>query len=546
MLTRLLLPATLGAALVSSAVDAQITARRTTAVPRTAPRRAGVTTRTATPTDTTVAPASQLFLPAGTTLAGSTRNRVTARQITLPSNTQINPINTTIPGVTAPQITGPFTFNGRTFFQVQGVGMVPLTSGTTLGAVTGPFLINGQYFFQVGGLGFVPAIVLPTGTPTAINPRSGAPNFADRTASQQTPLSQRAVAPLLTGGFNTGFTPTAGQFSSNFGTTPAVPINPSSPTAALQPGITIDPRLSTGVTGPTGTTGTLATNGTTLAPGVTFVPDPFPGYGGFYGGGYPGVYTTPQPGPIGPSVPSAARAYGGVPIAGLNAPPLGRAMSAYGGYGGARSLRQARREADGPRMATNIGLAPTGDLGVREKVAGERIEMRASEHASSQTYGSAEDPKQISLASYARDLMQDRPMREATVVEPGATQIRVRYVVEGKPVVESYPVNQVFFFRDDNKMETAATAPSLISRGERVLIPERLQSESRTSVATMQRERRSTDSEDYTEERSIAPGATSTDQRMDTASTPVREKVAGYRSQTTTRSRSTVRRRPAK
>jgi hypothetical protein len=115
----------------------------------------------------------------------------------------------------------------------------------------------------------------------------------------------------------------------------------------------------------------------------------------------------------------------GVPIAGLNTPPLQRGV---------------RRAA--VRQAPTAVLVPAFEI----------------------------DPEQIRVAETAGDVMQDRPLTEATVKEIGATGVLVEYRRNGKVYTETVPHGRVFFFKAE-RMVTALTAPDELAEGMTVLVP---------------------------------------------------------------------------
>jgi hypothetical protein len=94
--------------------------------------------------------------------------------------------------------------------------------------------------------------------------------------------------------------------------------------------------------------------------------------------------------------------------------------------------------------------------------------------------------EQVRLAARAETLMQDRPFREGTVEAIGADQVQVRYSINNQARSERIPEGEVFYFRPNGEMATAARSPMTLRVGDKVLIPtpqDDLASEPRQAVA---------------------------------------------------------------
>ena len=308
------------------------------------------------------------------------------------------------------------------------------TTGTT-GTAAGTSPITNGAIAPGAAATYVPGVGLVPNTPTILNGRilpnlfnqgtilpnqfSLNPNFnGTNTFNQQTPLQQIDPFGQTTGttnGISSGFA--NGVFGNGIG--------------------------STGSTVPTNTFGFGG----------------FPGYGGGYYGYGPsgpledatglwgnGVNMTIPPPPYHP-----AR----VPILGVNVPvtPIG-ARAAYTGNRTGASMR--RLSSNGPSGSMQALTAPSD---VQERVAGSRQELRQS-------------AEQTEVVNRMQEVMNNRPLREGTVVTTGATAYKVRYHADGASHTERVPVADVFFFQGDGELASAATKPGAIHAGDRVLIPQ--------------------------------------------------------------------------
>lgn len=319
-----------------------------------------------------------------------------------------------------------------------GTAVAAQNTGTTgvAGSSAGANPITNGAIAPGAAATYVPGVGLVPNTPTIFNGRilpnlfnqggilpnqfSLNPNFTGtNTFNQQTPLQQIDPFGQTTGttnGVSSGFT--NGVFGNG-----------------------------TGFPGTVGTTNTFG-----LGTG-------YPGYGGGYYGYGPsgplfdatglwgnGVNLTIPPPPYHP-----AR----VPILGVNVPvtPIG-ARNAYMGNQTGASMR--RLSSNGPSGSMQALTAP-GD--VQERVAGSRQEIRQS-------------AEQSEVVNRMQEVMNNRPLREGTVVTTGATAFKVRYRADGMNHTERVPVADVFFFRGDGELASAATRPGAIHAGDRVLIPQ--------------------------------------------------------------------------
>ena len=116
--------------------------------------------------------------------------------------------------------------------------------------------------------------------------------------------------------------------------------------------------------------------------------------------------------------------YGGVPLAGLNSPPVGRSETRRATF---RGEGQAVRSA-----ATRRGNRDAGRL---------------------------------------ENLMSERPLISGTVIRVGATGVSVR-VEEGRKTRNvRYNQGEVFFFRGGD-LTSSASSPDVLQPGDRVLVPQ--------------------------------------------------------------------------
>jgi hypothetical protein len=183
---------------------------------------------------------------------------------------------------------------------------------------------------------------------------------------------------------------------------------------------------------------------------------------------------------------------------------------------------------------SRVRVKLTQDPNPTTRVAGSRQETRVSsntidtqidEEPIGEVRGGEPTNRQVRLASWLQDVMQDRPLREGKVISIGATAAQVRYRMDGEIKTDRFPVEEVFIFQNDGEIATAATDPNLIKVGTEVLIPQPLV---RSEL-----------------KQSITGGPTITPEIH--SNTTIREQVAGSRQETrgsrSTRSRT---RRPAR
>lgn len=259
---------------------------------------------------------------------------------------------------------------------------------------------------------------------------------------------------------------------------------------------------------------------------VQFVPS-FGGYGGYPGWGYSGPLIdvrsawTQNP-PVFPG-------YRGIPIAGINSPPLqpgARATRIVNSGSGSGYDYQSLARADAlartgnpaavtggadpdssfggetqgvttgsPRIVTGRitnqapgieeNYGPNG-LGPNSGVIETRTAQRngngqtrtARTQATPPTFNGYPavnvanvDPQQVRLVNRIEDVMEDRPLTEGTVVGMGTDGVSVRYERDGEILVQTFPAGQVFFFPSGGELATANTAPGMLRAGDQVLIP---------------------------------------------------------------------------
>ena len=105
------------------------------------------------------------------------------------------------------------------------------------------------------------------------------------------------------------------------------------------------------------------------------------------------------------------------------------------------------------------------------RVAGSRQETRI-ESETGEIRGGQVNTKQVKLAGWLGDVMEDRPLREGKVISMGASGAQVRFTASGEVRTERFPVEEIFFFKKNGELATAATDPSMLHTGSRVLIPQ--------------------------------------------------------------------------
>jgi len=253
----------------------------------------------------------------------------------------------------------------------------------------------------------------------------------------QTPFTTTQPGFTLPPGFF-GFQPGAQQLPGTFAIPPgSIPQNlaglpnPNGPATAVSPQGTGFAGIPNGVVGGYG------------FPGYGYPGYGYPGYGypgyGYPGYGYPGMMGAPNSGMY---LPQYQGQYA----------PNGQYGSGQGGqassYGGA-GMRAGRRR--------NTADANTPDPGT--------------------------DARQAEVALNAEELMNQRPLREGTVTRAAAANLDVRVHTDASDQVHTYPAGEVFFFRTNGAIATAATAPNTLRTGDRVLVPEPLAKEPRAAVA---------------------------------------------------------------
>lgn len=272
----------------------------------------------------------------------------------------------------------------------------------------------------------------------------------------------------------------------------------------------------------------LSINGSALGftPGVTPGNQFVPGFGtGFVGPFWgPWGYSGPTFNSLGPWNALSNRGFvrnTGVPVAGVNSPPLRRGRVRVtrivdGGSGSGydhESLRRADELARfgnpaavmGPRnrssefggatqgvttgtMEVDPNAAQVADApGIVEGYGPNGITggftpaptrtARAATRARFSTQAqeipgvvnvSSIDPQQIRVANHVQDVMDDRPLTEGTVLGRSDGGIMVQYQQNGETVSRVFPRGEVFYFGQDDRLLTASTG---IRTGTSVLIP---------------------------------------------------------------------------
>jgi len=253
--------------------------------------------------------------------------------------------------------------------------------------------------------------------------------------------------------------------------------------------------------------GTGFNNGFGFAAGV-----PFNGFGGpmwnnGWGASVP-VYNQGFGQGYNPAMDVRANAMSAMPggrIAGVNAPPLRSNVFRPAAPGARRLVRTD------PKTPEDVDRARR--IRVEEDVAGSREEFRGNTDADLGT--SYEDPEgagmtgvpgapsdrevrqapatpdQISLARKVERLMAERPMREGLVTRLNSKTVEVRYECKGETRTESFPSDEVFYFRSTGELSTAAKAAGQLDVGDRVLVACREENTPRQGVAGSREESRS-------------------------------------------------------
>lgn len=277
-------------------------------------------------------------------------------------------------------------------------------------------------------------------------------------------------------------------FNNGFGTPFNTNIAPVFPNGTFANGVQVDPRFSD----PRSTffDPRLNVNGSSLGftPGVTpgnqFVPGNGFGSGYFYNPwGYSGplVDTT---GAYAAAQNPGFRRMGGIPIAGVNSPPLQpgrfRVTRIVDGGSGSGYDYASRARADALSGTGNPAVAPSRGSGVSNEQLNQSVNV------------SEIDPQQIRVVNRMEDVMDNRPLTEGMVMSLGSGTVSVRYTQDGNLRVQSFPAAQVFYFQSGGGMATASMANGALQPGDRVLIPVPAQSTIiRQSVAGSRQESRS-------------------------------------------------------
>jgi len=155
---------------------------------------------------------------------------------------------------------------------------------------------------------------------------------------------------------------------------------------------------------------------------------------------------------------------GGIPIAGLNSPPLRpgpyRWVNVRDGGSGSGYEYQSRARAD--------ELAQQGESAT--------ISVRVA------------DPEQARVAVRMENLMENRPLTQGTIVGPKEGALVVRYEKDGQSRINRFDRSTVFFFGSGGRL-AAANAASLPS-GTEVLVPLPTTQEYQQAVAGSRQEMR--------------------------------------------------------
>jgi hypothetical protein len=188
-----------------------------------------------------------------------------------------------------------------------------------------------------------------------------------------------------------------------------------------------------------------------VTPGNVFVPST--GYGYYnpylngYGYGYTPWYNNPANAGymamMSQQYGGGMRRGGGLPIAGLNSPPL--------------------RAGAPTRMTIRNGGSGSG-YDVR---AVERADELAQDNGPVQV-GST-DPQQVSLANRMENVMLNQPLTQGTVVGKQDGGVLVRFQKDGEMETRRFENSQVFHFSNSGRLMTANTAS--MTEGTSVLVP---------------------------------------------------------------------------
>jgi hypothetical protein len=191
-----------------------------------------------------------------------------------------------------------------------------------------------------------------------------------------------------------------------------------------------------------------------------FFPGFTPGFGvGFFNPFFGGAFNlTPNYGPLQPGIPRAMTAASRVPVLGVSAPPASRLPN------------RMSRNAFGPEAARRLAGGPDGpDVAARSTATGTED---VSGQGAAEVHTGTRSDDQNRLASEVESLMRDRPLRSGTITGLSGDRMQVEYLVNGETRTATLPMDQVFFFRANGQMTTAAMDTRGAQRADHVLIPE--------------------------------------------------------------------------
>jgi hypothetical protein len=235
------------------------------------------------------------------------------------------------------------------------------------------------------------------------------------------------------------------------------PVNPGlvSPFGTTTPGFGFfDPR-------PVDATGAALGFTPGLTPSNTFIPGTGGGFSfvGPWGWGYNGPLVDNRADWLRGSINFPRP--GGLPVAGVNTPPLGRGprrAAIRDSTGGAFRVAGRRQE-------YNAANTPNG-LGERTINRGPSREDRFN----GAVVNVAEiSPKQVRLAGRMEDLMENRPMIEGTITGRSNGGLLVRFESRGELRTQRFPAGEVFAFHG---ARLASGSTDRIAVGTGVLVPE--------------------------------------------------------------------------
>jgi hypothetical protein len=115
----------------------------------------------------------------------------------------------------------------------------------------------------------------------------------------------------------------------------------------------------------------------------------------------------------------------------------------------------------GPQIAMEVftGVPDDPTMPVQERVAGVREELTPERP----------DAQEIQVAQRVERIMEERPLREGQVIAVNERDIEVRYELNGEAVTERLPMDEVFFFDENERLRSAESFPDLVARGDSVL-----------------------------------------------------------------------------